>query len=116
MMFTDLRAVTMCVCVRVCACVCVCVCVCVCAGDGKGEGRERIACVCVCVHVKRAYVFCSSSPHPPPPLLRFTQLLRAVLLCAKRCQRTKTLPRLSPYLWMGHVLPAISMPAFAARK
>ena len=44
------------------------------------------------------------------------QLLRSVFLCAKRCQRTKALPRLSPYLWMGHVLPTIPMHVFAARK
>ena len=43
-------------------------------------------------------------------------LLRAVLLSAKRGQRTQTLPRLSPYLWMGHVLPALRMHAFALRK
>ena len=46
----------------------------------------------------------------------FAQLLRAVLLCAKQCQRTKTLPRLSPYLWIGHVLRAISMHAFVPRE
>ena len=94
--------VFVCVCVSVCVCVCVCVCPCVC-----------LSCACVCT-LSLALSFALSLA-----LLLNTytpQLLRAVLLCAKRCQRTQTLPRLSPYLWIGHVLPAIPVRACCVPK
>ena len=50
------------------------------------------------------------------PLTRWLQLLRVVLLCAKRCQRRETLPRLPPYLWVGHVLRMLSIHGFAVVK
>ena len=97
-----------CVCLCVCVCPCVCVCVCVCV-------RVCVSVVCVCVHsLSLALSFALSLA-----LLLNTytpQLLRAVLLCAKRCQRTQTLPRLSPYLWIGHVLPAIPVRACCVPK
>ena len=68
-------------------------------------------CVCVCV---RACISPDDFVRPLTfTLLHASQLLLTVMLCAKRRQRTRTLPGLSPYLWMEHVLPAIPMYAFA---
>ena len=49
-------------------------------------------------------------------LTRWLQLLRAVLLCTKRCQRSRTLPRLSPYIWIGHVFRMLSMHGFVVAR
>ena len=55
-----------------------------------------------------------SPTHPLPlPHSARAQLARAVLLCAKRCERRGTLPRLTPYVWIGHVLRMMRMHGFA---
>ena len=72
--------------------------------------------ICFCVFSSCADTFASRMMPLSNITSCFAQLLRAVLLCHKRCQRTKTLPRLPADIWIRHVLRAISMHAFVPRE